>query len=123
MQPRPVYLNLFAFKFPVTAIASILHRISGAFLIVLIPYFLVLVDRLQINSNVLVIHNAQQVCSFEIVLWWLGASALVYHFLAGMRHMIMDCGIGENVKAAKISAYGIIIVSAILSMIIGVRLC
>jgi succinate dehydrogenase / fumarate reductase, cytochrome b subunit len=123
MRPQPVYLNLFALKFPVTAIASILHRVSGILLFLLIPYFLVLLDRLHVNSNLILIVEPPNNYYIEKFFWWLGLSALSYHFLAGFRHIVMDLGIGESKAMARISAYIVIVISVLLSILIGARLC
>ncbi|HLF66576.1 MAG TPA: succinate dehydrogenase, cytochrome b556 subunit, partial [Gammaproteobacteria bacterium] len=34
---RPINLNLFTIRFPLPAIVSILHRVSGVFLFLLLP--------------------------------------------------------------------------------------
>ena len=46
VKPRPVYLNLFAIRQPVPAIASIIHRATGALLFLAgIPVLLWFVQR------------------------------------------------------------------------------
>ena len=120
---RPVYLNLFAFKFPATAIASILHRLSGVFLFMLIPYFLVLLDTVNTDSSFVMQQQVANSVWFTKILWWLGLSALVYHTLAGIRHLIMDLGVGESLLVSRITAYSVMIVSLVLSILIGIRLC
>lgn len=119
---RPVYLNLFTFKFPATAIASILHRLSGVFLFMLIPYFLVLLDTVNTDSSSVMQQQVANSVWFTKILWWLGLSALVYHTLAGIRHLIMDFGVGESLLVSRITAYLVMIVSFILSILIGLRL-
>ena len=40
MKYKHVYLNLFSIDFPITAITSIIHRITGLLLFFFIPFFL-----------------------------------------------------------------------------------
>jgi succinate dehydrogenase / fumarate reductase cytochrome b subunit len=124
MRPQPVYLNLFTFKFPVTAYASVLHRLTGVILFVLIPYFLTLLHKIYTYNPRVMSYSPMQLGSYWILfIWWLGLSALVYHLLAGIRHMIMDSGYGESFQVARISSYAVIISSVLISIVIGIRLC
>ncbi len=115
MFKKPVYINVFTYAFPVTAIISILHRISGVFVFLLIPFFLCLLQNgiyypwLQTNLN-------------KFILWVL-LSAFIYHLCAGIRHMLMDAGFGENKQAATTSSYIVIVFSVMLSIVMGIRLC
>lgn len=124
MRDKPVYLNLFAFKFPITAIASFLHRISGVILFLLIPLFLKLLQNSLYSANSFdkycnVISNNLGI-KFIV---WLCLLALVYHLAAGIRHLIMDAGYGESKKSATISSYALFFGMAIFSIILGLRLC
>jgi succinate dehydrogenase / fumarate reductase cytochrome b subunit len=49
-------------------------------------------------------------------------SALTYHILGGVRHMIMDMGYWEELKSGDISAKSIIAAWIILSILVGVIL-
>ena len=110
MNSKPIYLNLFAFKFPITAIASIAHRLSGIALFFFIPVFLFLLDVL-INQR----------GDFPDLRWLMTLIAIfvTYHFLAGCRHLIMDAGFGESKRAATISSWLVFGLTVILSIIIG----
>lgn len=55
----------------------------------------------------------------KFVIWGL-LSALLYHLVAGIRHLIMDMGIGETLEGGKLGSKIIIIVSAILIVLLGV---
>jgi len=117
VRDKPINLNLFTLAFPVTAIASILHRMSGLLLFLLIPIFLGLLQtiiflpeffsELRINKLFLIIM----------------LSILAYHLLAGVRHLLMDCGFGESKRVARISAYIVIALSAVIILLMGWSLC
>lgn len=122
MVKRPVNLDLSTFKFPVTAIASILHRISGFILFLLIPFILGLLayslkspecfQTLQSGFA----HPVSKVIFLGIFL------ALFYHLLAGVRHLIMDTGRGEKLAQARCSARFIMIVAVLATVGMGVYL-
>lgn len=111
---RPVNLNLFTIKFPIPAIISILHRTSGAILFLLLPLILWLLNTsLSSPENFDYIQTIFTNWFFKIVVWGLLA-ALIFHLFAGIRHLIMDLGIGESLKAARGSAWLVIGLSVLI---------
>lgn len=119
---RPINLNLFKFHFPVMAIVSILHRITGVILFLSIPLLLYvlhqsLVSQEAFSSIKVVIDHP----FFKIVLIAILASA-VYHLLAGIRHLVMDCGIGESLMSGRITAWASIVLTIIVVVWMGVWL-
>tara|TARA_Y100001934_G_C12317835_1_gene758480 strand:+ start:1132 stop:1506 length:375 start_codon:yes stop_codon:yes gene_type:complete len=119
---RPVNLDLTTLSFPPMAIASILHRISGVVLFVLLPvigYFFYL--SLESAANFAVLQNYMQKIPIKLLLIAF-ISALTYHLLAGIRHILMDLGLGEHLHASRNSALMTIIASAILSIGLGIWL-
>lgn len=116
---RPIYLPVFSYRYPVTAIASVLHRISGIILFILIPLFLWL-----LQHSLMSLAGFQQLQTFFanpiiIVLKWLILAALLYHLIAGIRHLLMDAGVGDSLKGGRTGAYAVIIVTLIL-LIVGI---
>lgn len=113
---RPIYLNIFAFSFPITAIVSILHRITGLLLFLLIPIFLGMLQ------NILFYMYMPQSIYFRLILW-VALTAVFYHFFAGIRHLCMDLGWGESKKAARITSVVVLIATLLSSGIVWLRLC
>jgi succinate dehydrogenase / fumarate reductase, cytochrome b subunit len=116
---RPVNLNLFTMKFPMPAIGSILHRISGFILFFLIPVFLFLLQK-SLSSP----QGFTEVCLIFAnpvlkVIIWAFLAALIYHLLAGIRHLIMDMGIGESLAGARRGTILVFIVAVILIILMG----
>ncbi len=105
-------LNLLTIRFPITAIASILHRISGFFLFLVIPIFLAVVAlTLQSPEAFFTVHTCFAHPLIKLILLgflW----ALFYHLFAGIRHLLMDAGMGEELKSARFSA-GLVMLLAI----------
>jgi len=55
----------------------------------------------------------------KIVVWGL-LSSLLYHLVAGIRHLIMDAGVGETLEGGKLGSKIIIAVSLVLIVLAGV---
>lgn len=119
---RPINLALTTFKFPPMAIASILHRISGVILFFFIPILLYMLDKsLQSPTHFDTLKECLTSSFVKFVLW-LMLTGLIYHLIAGIRHMIMDMGFGESLNVGRKSAYSIMIITAVMSVIIGIWL-
>ncbi|WP_419419550.1 succinate dehydrogenase, cytochrome b556 subunit [Legionella sp. D16C41] len=116
---RPVNLDLTTIKFPPMAIASILHRISGLALFLLFPFILYYLDLALASPDSFA--NLQTILAgigAKLLLWAFGA-ALIYHLLAGIRHVIMDAGYGEHVSSGRNSAIFVIVAAIILTLLLG----
>lgn len=104
MSQRPFFLNLMQIRLPIGGVVSILHRASGAFLSLAIPCFLYLFARSLASAE----GHAEVMHSLQGGLGWVLASgaawALLHHFIAGLRHLGLDLGWGEEKTAARRSA-------------------
>ncbi len=111
---KPKNLNLFTIRFPIPAIASILHRISGLILFLIIPFLLwVLYLSLSSQSNFDYLHELFLTPWVKFIIW--GAlSAFIFHFVAGIRHLLMDIGIGEELKSGRLGAILTIVIAGLL---------
>ncbi len=101
------------------AIASILHRISGLALFLLFPIVLYYLE-LSLASPASFIHLQSTLSGIgaKLILWAFSA-ALIYHLLAGIRHLIMDAGYGEHLDSGRKSAIFVIIAAIILTLLLG----
>ena len=118
---RPVNLDLKTIRFPVTAIASILHRVSGVITFVAIGILLWLLgtslsslEGFQVASSIM--------GSFivKFIIWGI-LTALAYHVVVGIRHMLMDFGyLEETLEAGKRSAVLSFGITVVLSLLAGV---
>lgn len=119
---RPVNLNLFTIRFPIPAIASILHRISGILLFLAIPLMLWgLQLSLASQSDFDSLHDLFTTPLAKLMIWGL-LSAFFYHFIAGIRHLLMDINVGVELKSGRMTAFITIILAIALSVLTGVWL-
>lgn len=94
-----------------TAIASILHRISGIILFLLIPVMLWLLQNSLASPQ-----------SFETVfdnvlvrfLAWIFVAAIAYHFVMGIKHLFGDMGMNEELESGRMASVVTFVIAAIL---------
>ena len=120
---RPVYLDLRRIRQPIPAIASILHRISGALLFLAgVPLVLWAVQRSLATPeefSSLQRFMAQPLAKLAaLVLLW----AYLHHLFAGFRHLLMDVHVGLDLKPARQSATIATVAAIALTLVAGVRL-
>lgn len=111
---RPVNLSIVTIHFPVAALASILHRISGLVLIGAFAVFLYLLHFSLASPEDFAKVLGIITCIPSKLLIWAMLSALGYHSCAGIRHLLMDAGIGESLKGGTLSAQITLVASAAL---------
>ncbi len=122
-RPRPKHLNLVKIKQPLPAIVSILHRISGAAMFLFgIPVLLLLVNG-SLASAESYAALKEVVGSPLVKLILLGfVWAYLHHFCAGIRFLLLDIHWGVGLAAARQSSRAVLVVSLVLTVILGVRL-
>ncbi len=117
---RPVNLDLGKFHFPLPAITSILHRISGIILFVGVAFLLYGLD-LSLSGEEGFRRVSDLLDSFlaKLIIWGI-LSALLFHLVAGIRHLLMDMGIGEELESGRLAAKLTIVISVVLIILAGV---
>lgn len=114
---RPVNLALGTIHFPLPAIVSLLHRISGFALFGVLPAvlwawqqslaspesFQALLDTLAFKLAAIVV-----------------LAGVAYHLVAGIKHLIMDAGIGETLAGGRRFAWATLLLSAALTAVMVV---
>ena len=133
---RPEFRNINAFtdlpsyRLPVAGIVSILHRISGALMFILMPLIIWMFDT-SISSE---ISFAKFKGAFNVgmlglpgIIWKLLALALIWaflhHSLAGLRHLWSDTHHSAVTKEfGKTSAIATLAISVDLTLVLGAKL-
>ncbi len=115
---RPVNLSMgqvlaVNLKSPV-AIASILHRLSGVIVFLLVPVLLWILDK-SLSSPEGFDHVKNVVFGnvFVRLIVWVFAAGLIYHFIAGIKHLLADLGVAEELQSGRIAATIALVLSAI----------
>ncbi len=119
---RPVNLDLSTIKLPLAAITSITHRISGVIMFVGIGILLWMLE-LSLSGEA-GFNRLQELLTSPLLTFvvWGVLSALAYHLIAGVKHLLMDAGIGETKEGAPRGATSVIIVSVLIILALGVWL-
>ena len=104
-QGRPVFLNLLRIRQPVTAVVSILHRISGFFMVLLLPALIYLLQ-LSLSSpegfyRVVSLLDHQFTRVSGILICW----SFAHHFLSGIRFIFLDFDVGISREMARKTAW------------------
>ncbi len=111
---RPIYLSLTKFKFPLAAIASITHRITGMLLFVGIAFLLYLLDESLTSAQGLEQARAALALPLPKVLLLVIVATLIYHFVAGIKHLFLDFDIGDTIEGGRLAAQLTIVISVVL---------
>jgi len=113
--------DLLRYRLPVPGVLSILHRISGALMFVLLPLVLWLFDR-SLRSELTWQHLR------GVAGGWVGkavlavlAWALLHHLAAGLRYLSLDLDLGVDRAQARRSAWTVFAIS--LPLAAWVALC
>ncbi len=119
---RPVFLDLSKIRLPLSAKLSIMHRISGGGLFLMLPCLIYL---LQLSLG-----SPQEFDTFRAItsntVVKLVLLALMYgfihHFCMGIRILLIDMHKGVEIGASRVSAKLVLVVSITLTVILGVAL-
>ena len=120
-QSRPVFMNLpwLASKMSITAKISILHRASGVLMFLAIPLVLCLFQASLTNAEVYAkchaIASLPVLKLIYLVLIW----AIMHHLCAGVRYLLLDRHIGVDRITAQKTARWVLVVSIILTILLG----
>jgi succinate dehydrogenase / fumarate reductase cytochrome b subunit len=118
---RPVNLDLRTIKQPLPAITSILHRATGVVLFfgaIFMMYALSLSLESQAGFNEAA-EMLQESFLAKLIAWGL-VSALLYHFFAGIKHLVMDMGHCEEIESGRMAAKVTLIIAGVSILLAGV---
>jgi succinate dehydrogenase / fumarate reductase cytochrome b subunit len=117
---RPVNLDIGSIKLPITSYVSILHRVSGVVLFFAVSLLLCVFDAsLESEQSFQSLKKSFTSPLIQFVIW-AALAALAYHFVAGIRHLIMDLGFGEDsFESGRRSALVVVMVAILLMVAIS----
>ncbi|MCB5162171.1 succinate dehydrogenase, cytochrome b556 subunit [Marinomonas algarum] len=118
---RPVNLDILTISMPATAVVSILHRVTGIILFVGLAFLFYIFDlSLASQQGFDQVANTLQTSFLAKFIIWGVVSALMYHFVAGVKHLFMDMGYFEELDSGRKAAIANIAIAAVLVVLAGV---
>ena len=118
---RPKFLSLSEIRLPVPGFVSILHRVSGAGLFLLLPWLIYLLQ-LSLTSPESFEHFKSYVAHPLVKLILFGLTwAFLHHFCAGIRFLLLDVHVGIEKEQARASAKGVLVVSLALTAVVAAK--
>lgn len=124
---RPEFRNihvsqLFQYKLPPPGLVSIMHRISGAALFLLLPFILWLFE-LSLTSEMSYARLVEVASNALVKLVLVGlAWAYLHHLIAGVRYLMLDLHIGLDKPVARTSALAVYWISLPLTLIAALKI-
>jgi len=119
---RPKFLNLMEIRLPLPGVASILHRISGVGLFLMLPLLVWLLE-LSLQSHDTYRALQEFVAHPFVKLILIGLLwAFLHHFCMGVRILLIDIHVGVDKATANLSAKAVFAVSLTLTVILGALL-
>ncbi|MGA0608940.1 succinate dehydrogenase, cytochrome b556 subunit [Caldimonas sp. KR1-144] len=133
-RPRPEFRNIHitqivSYRLPAAGVVSILHRISGALMFLLLPFIVWLFD-VSLTSE---ISYERFASAFSAGIgfvpgWFVKLVALsliwayLHHFIAGVRHLWMDATHAVTKGFGASSATFTLVASVLLTLLLGAKL-
>ncbi len=117
---RPVNLNLFKFRFPLAALVSITHRVTGVGLFVAVGFMLYALEGAL--SSPAGFAESRELMSTPVARFiTFGILALLgYHLVAGIKHLLLDFHIGDSLAGGRIAAQLTVALGVIVVALAGV---
>ena len=120
---RPKHLALHEIRLPLAGFASILHRVSGAGLFLMLPLLIWLLQlslgSTQDSAAMFAAVTGNWLVKFILLgLLW----AFLHHFCMGIRILLIDIHVGVEKQQAHNSAMAVMVVSLALTAILGLKL-
>lgn len=120
--PRPKHLNLLQIRLPLPGVLSILHRVSGALLILALPFALAALQYSTESERGYAQVAALAANPLIKLVVWAVMWAFLHHLCAGVRFLLLDFHIGVSLAAARTSTVAAFAVSLALTLLFGVWL-
>ena len=117
---RPVNLDITTIKLPLPAYISILHRISGVILFIGLGFLLYGLEMSLASEESFGALKALLTAPLAKFITWGILSALIYHLIAGLKHLLMDVDVGDGKESGSLGAIITLVLSIVLIILAGV---
>jgi len=124
---RPEFRNIHVtqivgYRMPMSAMVSIMHRISGAALFLALPFLLWMFDLSLISEGsferMAMVASGWFVKLVLLVLIW----GFLHHLVAGIRYLVLDLHVGLDLPQARRSALAVFAISVPLTLVAALKL-
>lgn len=115
---RPVHLDLLKIKLPIGGITSIVHRATGVFMFLALPYLIYLLDLSLSGADGFsaahaAVHSLPGMIFVFLILW-----SVMHHLLAGIRYLLIDVDLGVEKGLARQTALATTVAGPVLALIL-----
>ncbi|MEM1113442.1 MAG: succinate dehydrogenase, cytochrome b556 subunit [Pseudomonadota bacterium] len=117
---RPVNLDLATIKFPITAVASILHRVCAVIIWVGLAFGLYLLWTVQASPEGYAAAASLFDNFFIQFISWGFLTALGYYCMGGLKHLIQEIGYFEDFEGGSVISWTAISLGVVLAILSGV---
>jgi succinate dehydrogenase / fumarate reductase, cytochrome b subunit len=119
---RPVFLNLLQIRLPIGGVVSIVHRITGLVMTLLVAFALwalqaSLESPARFEEVRAMLSTLPGRAAVLLALW-----ILIQHMYSGIRHLLIDVDIGVEIGSARKSAWLTLVASVITVIVLGILL-
>jgi len=120
---RPKFLDLTAIRLPLSGYASILHRVSGAGMFLMLPLLIWLLELSLSTVPEQAGQFSQITGNIFVRLILLGLIwAFLHHFCMGLRILLIDVHVGVEKQQSRTTALVVMVVSLTLTAVFGLKL-
>ncbi len=112
LRERPLSPHLSIYRWHLSMVMSILHRLTGVALVfgAIVPAWLLIAAALGDNIYSATIHIINTPIGYIFLLGWI--AAFYYHLFNGIRHIFWDFGLGFALKTAHRNGVFVLILTA-----------
>ena len=120
---RPINVDpsdLLSFAWPLSALTSITHRIAGVILFLGIAFGLYALDMSLSSAAGFDALKGMLKSPMGMFVTWGLLSALAYHFVAGIKHLLLDMEFADTLEGSNLASKVTVVLSAVLILLAGV---
>ncbi|PPC94954.1 MAG: succinate dehydrogenase, cytochrome b556 subunit [Methylotenera sp.] len=119
---RPKNLNLLTIRLPINALVSILHRVTGCVLFLILPVLLIALQwSLSSEQGYWTVANTLN-SPFTKLMFFGFTWAFFHHFFAGIRHLAMDVHWATTLMKARFTSKAVLVLGVVATILVAVKL-
>ena len=116
------FAEIHSYRLPLSGIVSILHRISGGLMFVLLPFVLYLLDQSLLSEDTFAYMKGVASNWFVKLIILALSWAFLHHFVSGIRHLFLDMHMGMEKDTARKISIAVFAVSLPLTLLVALKL-